>query len=142
MTSDSSTTVVRSISAADTYALRHTVLWPHKPLAAVKLVDDAEGQHFGVYVGGELVSVISLFFSGDEARFRKFATGTAWQGKGIGSTLLRHTIDAAREAGARMIWCDARSSALSFYERFGMKAEGEVFYKGEVPYLVMRRSLV
>jgi hypothetical protein len=40
-----------------------------------------------------------------------------------------------------VIWYHARSSALSFYERFGMKAEGDVFFKGEVRYPVMRRML-
>lgn len=155
---------VRPISAAETYALRHTVLWPNKPVSYVQLPDDEAGQHFGAFIdpendgddkdkddnkikdnGGsaELVSIISLFIDEEcgEARFRKFATAPAWQGKGVGSALLAYTIEAAVRKGATSIWCDARQSALAFYQRFGMSGEGEAFFKGEVPYLRMSRAL-
>ncbi|RYP49608.1 hypothetical protein DL768_004729 [Monosporascus sp. mg162] len=129
---------VRAISASETYALRHAVLWPQKPMSYVQLPEDAAGQHFGAFVSSddaseELVSIISLFMDGNgEARFRKFATATSWQGKGIGSALLAYTIEAAAKTGARNIWCDTRQSALPFYERFGMSSEGEAFFKGEI----------
>lgn len=170
---------IRSIAASETYALRHSVLWPHKPLSYVQLSDDADGQHFGAFIlptratgGGRgdddenvqaakdnsssssttttttPVSVISLFITDDaeggerQARFRKFATAAASQGRGIGSALLAHTIEAAARAGAKSIWCDARQSALPFYRRFGLDAAGEVFFKGDVPYLRMSKRLV
>ena len=129
------------IAPEATYALRHTVLWPDQPPAYVQLPEDAAGQHFGAFEGEELVSVISLFVDGEEARFRKFATTPARQGQGIGSALLAHTIAAARAAGATSIWCDARASALPFYQRFGMQPEGPAFYKGDIPYQRLRRPL-
>jgi predicted GNAT family N-acyltransferase len=133
---------IQPIAAAQTYALRHAVLWPEQPLAYVKLPDDDAGQHFGAFEDGQLVSVISLFISPDGvARFRKFATDAAWQGRGIGSALLRHTMAAAVAQGASTIWCDARQSTLPFYERFGLRPEGEVFYKGPVAYVRLRRAL-
>ncbi|KAI1400000.1 GCN5-like N-acetyltransferase [Hypoxylon fuscum] len=145
---------IRPISAAETYALRHAVLWPNKPISYVQLPDDlaAGSQHFGAFVSTnsdnnnrskpyELVGIISLFIDGGEARFRKFATSPAWQGKGVGSALLNYVIEAAVKLGATTIWCDARQSALGFYQRFGMSGEGEVFFKGEVPYLRMSRPL-
>ncbi|KAI1472917.1 GCN5-like N-acetyltransferase [Daldinia caldariorum] len=161
---------IRPISAEDTYALRQAVLWPNKPLSYVQLPDDPDGQHFGAFVSNNnddndaernnsssssssrdskqqnseesLVSIISLFDDGSgAARFRKFATAQLWQGKGVGSALLSYTIEAAARNGATSIWCDARQSALGFYERFGMSGEGEVFFKGEVPYLRMSRAL-
>ncbi|KAI0005678.1 GCN5-like N-acetyltransferase [Xylariaceae sp. FL0662B] len=150
---------IRAITASETYALRHAVLWPHKPLEHVKLPSDASGRHFGAFIRlppttstddgsgssrEELVSIISLFVDDEErgdARFRKFATAPAWQGRGVGSALLAYTIEAAASAGARRVWCDARQSALGFYRRFGMEAEGDVFWKGEVPYLRMVRTL-
>lgn len=172
---------IRSIPASATYALRHAVLWPHKPLSYVQLSDDADGQHFGAFVtftsttdttdrghgGGETdveakdnsanssepVSIISLFITDDteseggsggeekQARFRKFATAASSQGKGIGSALLTYTMEAAARAGTKTIWCDARQSALPFYMRFGMDAGGDVFFKGDVPYLRMSKRL-
>lgn len=132
---------IRPIAAADTYALRHAVLWPDKPTSYVALPEDEAGYHFGAFIGEELVSVISLFVSGTEARFRKFATDPTYQNQGIGSQLLAHTIATATAAGARTIWCDARQTALAFYQRFGLRPEGTVFYKGDIAYLRLRRSL-
>jgi GNAT superfamily N-acetyltransferase len=133
---------IQPIVASQTYALRHAVLWPDKPLAYVHLPDDAAGQHFGAFVEGALVAVISLFVGADGvARFRKFATEPAWQGKGVGTALLRHLIAVAQAQGASQLWCDARHNTLPFYQRFGLAPEGEVFYKGEVPYVRLSRSL-
>jgi GNAT superfamily N-acetyltransferase len=133
---------IRQVNASETYALRHAVLWPDKLPAYVALPDDAAGQHFGALLpDGELVAVISLFIAGPEARFRKFATHPAYQKRGIGSQLLQHAIVAARSAGARQLWCDARLAALPFYQRFGMQAAGGVFHKGPVAYSRMERSL-
>ena len=127
---------------AQTYALRQQVLWPDQPLAYVQLPDDAAGQHFGAFVQGVLVAVISLFVGADGvARFRKFATGPAWQGRGIGTALLRHVVTVARAEGASTLWCDARQNALPFYQRFGLGPEGEVFYKGEIPYVRLGLTL-
>lgn len=134
--------VIQPIDAAQTYALRHAVLWPDKPLAYVQLPDDAAGQHFGTFAAGTLVAVISLFVEADGvARFRKFATDPAWQGRGVGTALLHHVIARAQAQGASRLWCDARQNTLPFYQRFGLTPEGDVFYKGEVPYVRLSRAL-
>jgi GNAT superfamily N-acetyltransferase len=134
---------IHPITPTQTYALRHAVLWSEKPLEYVKLPDDDEGQHFGAFEADELVAVISLFIGPDGgARFRKFATDPAWQGRGIGSALLRHTIAAAVAQGASALWCDARHNTVAFYERFGLRPEGEVFYKGPLAYVRLQRALL
>ncbi|KAK7918196.1 hypothetical protein PG985_010070 [Apiospora marii] len=160
---------IRAITPAETHNLRHRVLWPHKPLSYVQLGEDDQGHHFGVFledtapllppnlqhlveqpqvdtVPTEPVSIISMFFAEDannkkEARFRKFATEPQWQGRGVGSALLRYAIVFAVTEGAESVWCDARTSALGFYQRFGLDKEGEEFLKGDVPYFKMSRSL-
>ena len=133
---------IRPITPAQTYPLRHAVLWPDQPLAYVQLPDDETGQHFSAFEAEVLVAVISLFVGSDgPARFRKFATDPAWQGRGLGSALLRHTIAAATAQGARTLWCDARQNTLGFYERFGLRPEGDIFYKGPIPYVRLRRAL-
>jgi GNAT superfamily N-acetyltransferase len=134
---------IRPIEPSQTYALRHAVLWPDKPLAYVKLPEDATGLHYGAFVEEELVAVISLFIGEDGvARFRKFATDPAWQGRGIGTALLRHVLSVARAQGASELWCDARHNTLPFYQRFGLMPEGDVFYKGEVPYMRLSLALM
>lgn len=132
---------IRSIGPEATYALRHQVLWPDKPLAYVMVEDDEVGHHFGAFQSGELVAVISLFVENRTARFRKFATRPDCQGQGIGSALLRHTFGAARQLGATHIWCDARQGSSGFYARFGMQPEGEPFCKGPVAYVRMAVAL-
>ncbi|TGE19806.1 GNAT family N-acetyltransferase [Hymenobacter elongatus] len=94
---------IRSISAADTYPLRHLVLWPAKPYHYVQLEDDATGKHFGGFVKNELVAVISLFVEGPEARFREFATHPSFRKQGIGSRLLLHILAVAQEVGAHSL---------------------------------------
>ena len=134
--------MIKVISPSDTYPLRHQVLWPYKPLEFVKVSEDESGLHLGYFVGNELVSVISLFVDEQKiARFRKFATHPNFQRQGIGSKLLHHVFEKALELGTTQIWCDARLDAKPFYERFGMIQEGNLFYKGEIPYVKMGRQL-
>ncbi|KAI5865977.1 GCN5-like N-acetyltransferase [Durotheca rogersii] len=112
---------------------------------------DEEDEEDEADVPQRLVSVISLFVDAArrEARFRKFATAPAWQGRGVGSALLAHALDAAARAGAARISCDARLSALAFYRRFGLEAPAPaedglpaVFFKGDVPYVRLEKSLL
>jgi GNAT superfamily N-acetyltransferase len=126
--------MIRQIKPEETYALRHDVLWPDKPFAYVILEEDATGKHFGAFRDDELVAVISLFEENGIARFRKFATRPECQRQGVGTRLLNQVIEEARKAGAHTLWCDARLSAADFYQRFGMNPEGNVFYKGPIPY--------
>jgi GNAT superfamily N-acetyltransferase len=133
--------LIQSIAPEATYGLRHQVLWPDQPLAYVMMAEDVEGHHFGAFRHGELVAVISLFVTGPEARFRKFATRPDCQRQGIGSRLLRHVFAEARRLGASHIWCDARQDSAAFYARFGLRPEGELFYKGPVGYVRMACAL-
>ncbi|WP_223649967.1 GNAT family N-acetyltransferase [Hymenobacter psoromatis] len=135
--------IIQPLEAAQTYALRHAVLWPDKLPAYVHLPDDDAGQHFGAVVGGQLRAVISLFIGPDgTARFRKFATEPLWQGRGLGTALLRHVLAVARAQGAHTLWCDARHNTLPFYQRFGLLPAGEIFYKGDIPYQRLSCGLV
>ncbi|MBO0939043.1 GNAT family N-acetyltransferase [Fibrella sp. HMF5335] len=126
--------IIAPITADDTLALRQSVLWPDKPIEAVRLPNDGEGHHIGAFVDGQLIAVISLFVEGERAQFRKFATHPNFQGQGIGSLLLNHVIDKAKQLNANRLCCDARLIAASFYARRGMQPLGDVFYKGPIPY--------
>ncbi|KAF5380738.1 hypothetical protein D9757_007151 [Collybiopsis confluens] len=57
---------VKQIDAEQTLILRHQVLWPEFPIAAVKLPQDENGWHFGAFVEAppamnDPIAVISLF---------------------------------------------------------------------------------
>ncbi|MFD1747528.1 GNAT family N-acetyltransferase [Rhizobium helianthi] len=131
---------IREIAAQDTLDIRQAVLWPDRQRADLILAEDAEGTYFGAFMGDDLIGVISLFRTPDGVRFRKFATLASWQGKGIGSALLLHSLAWARSIGATRIWCDARVSAAPFYARLGFTAKGDAFEKIGLLYTVMDRA--
>lgn len=132
---------IREITAADTWTIRHQVMWPDKPMGYVQLAEDEQGRHFGVYEGDRLVSIISLFIEGDEAQFRKFATHTDVQGKGYGSALLRYLVDEARKYGVQKLWCNARTEKAAFYEKAGFHKTDKTFIKDGQDYVIMARLL-
>lgn len=132
---------IQKVSADDLMEIRHLVLWPDKPREFVKVPEDESGIHFGLYFEGALVSVISLFGDAQCIRFRKFATLPALQGKGLGSRLLQHAIMYAQTEGYTRMWCDARTEALGFYERFGFRKFSEPFFKEHIEYYKIERML-
>lgn len=116
-------------------------MWPEKDINYVQLPEDDQGQHFGLYLSGELVSVVSLFAAGQRAQFRKFATLPQYQGKGYGSRLLQYLIREAATQGITQLWCNARQEKALFYRRFGLQETNHTFMKDGKSYVVMEGSI-
>jgi len=135
--------VIKEALLEDVYRIRHEVLWPGKPLDFVKVEDDENGWHFGVYENDMLVSVISLFpdSDGKSVRFRKFATLDHFQNRGFGKKLLVFGMEYSKTSGLERIWCDARADALLFYERLGFVKFSEVFLKEGLEYYKIERQI-
>lgn len=132
---------IRRIEKETAWELRHLVMWPEKDVDYVKLEQDDEGVHYGLFTGGGVVSVISLFVERGEAQFRKFATLVQEQGKGYGSTLLQFVLDEAQSMGIRKIWCNARQNKARFYVKFGLVETPRVFRKDGIEYVIMEKFL-
>jgi predicted GNAT family N-acyltransferase len=132
---------IRNISWEQTIPLRQSVLWPMKPPEYCHVEGDHDAFHFGAFASDELVCVASVYIKSDKARLRKFATKTDYQGQGIGSQMLKSILYTLKSTDAKVFWCDARESALSFYQRFGMQSYGERFYKADVSYFKMEVAL-
>ena len=142
---------VIEISVDQALAIRHKVLWPNKPVEFCRVDGDDQARHYGACLDDELVSVASLYFDVireselkdlvKTARLRKFATLESYQGRGIGSTLFQHLLDELQIMNVHRLWFDARESATKFYARFGFQAEGERFYKSQIPYFKMSKIL-
>lgn len=135
------TVQVRAISADDTLELRRDVLYPGMDLSAVKLEDDTDGWHFGVFEQRELVTVVSLFPKKEQAQFRKLATTPACQGKGYGTALLVYLAEICKKEHIPLLWCHARSTAESFYARLGYHRAGDYFQKNGITYCRMELNL-
>lgn len=117
-------------------------MWPNKDFDYIKLDEDDQGIHYGLFVAEELVSVVSVFIRGDQAQFRKFATLTPHQNKGYGSTLLSYVFEEANRLGIKRIYCNARKEKGAFYKKFGLLETDHTFSKGGKDYVVMERLYV
>lgn len=115
-------------------------MWPDKPMKYIKLPEDADGKHFGLFVDDKLVSVISLFINKHEAQFRKFATLETEQGKGYGTKLLTYVIsNVSKNFNITRLWCNARVEKTDFYSHFGLQPTEKKFTKGGIDYVIMER---
>ena len=129
--------MIRQISAAETIAVRWPVLRPGFSRAtAVFDGDDAPGTlHFGAFDGGTLTGVASIYLApfpvqpavSPTFQLRGMATLPVVRGAGFGRALLDACVAAAREKGAALIWCNARTSAADFYGKNGWRIVGDEF---------------
>lgn len=132
--------VIREISAAETYPLRLPILRAGLPPdSAVFPNDDApETAHFGAFRDTELVGVASLYPAPlpEKPEFkpawqlRGMATLPEVRGAGYGRALVEACLVHCRARGAAIVWCNARTPAVRFYERHGLQTLGEEF---EIP---------
>lgn len=133
------------IKAADLetiWRIRRDVLFPGHNIERVKLKDDQEGTHLAIFLNdAEPVSVISLFDRSGICQFRKFATLQSHQGKGYGTLLLDRVMILAKDMSATSIWCNARTTARTLYERFGMQPAGPTWKENGHIYIKMEKHL-
>ncbi|MDP5232101.1 MAG: GNAT family N-acetyltransferase [Cellulophaga sp.] len=132
---------IKTITAEETYSLRHSVMWPNQPISFVMLSDDEKGIHFGLFVNEILTSVISLFISDKKAQFRKFATLKHEQGKGYGTKLLKHTINFVSAKTMEELWCNARTDKTKFYKKFGFTETKKKFTKENIDFVILEKKL-
>lgn len=59
----------------------------------------------------------------------------------MGSSLLERVWETAREKGAELVWCDARTETKEWYERRGMRVEGVEFEKDGKGYVRMVKEI-
>ncbi|WP_241461447.1 GNAT family N-acetyltransferase [Aquimarina macrocephali] len=133
-------TEIKQITSSETLPIRHKVMWPNKPIEYVELPNDENARHFGLFVNGEITSIISLFIENNEVQFRKFATLIEFQGLGYGTILLKSIIDLIEKEGIKKLWCNARVEKSKFYERFDLKPTDKKFEKGGIEYIIMEKT--
>lgn len=128
---------IEQIFPSLTWRIRHEVMYPDHPFDFVKLEEDFDGIHFGLYADHKLTGVVSLFPEGSVYQFRKLAILADVQKSGYGSQLLQYVIDFCKIQQATKLWCNARVNAKEFYTKFGFKATDQVFFKDGFDFVVM-----
>ncbi len=133
--------IITKIDYRETWHIRQQVMWPDKPLTFVQLANDNLGVHYGLKLNDMTVSIISLFISGEEAQFRKFATLKQYQGRGFGTKLLLEVMRSAKALKVKKIWCNARQDKTGFYEKQGLVKTQSKFNKAGINYVIMEKYL-
>jgi GNAT superfamily N-acetyltransferase len=124
------------------WQIRHQAMYPDKELEAVKLQDDADGIHFGLFDHEQLISVVSWFRRSEkEAQFRKLGTLEEFRNGGYGTLLMQHLIDFSKEKKIDVLWCNARVRALGLYKRFGFNVTNIEFEKKGIEYIIIQLKL-
>ena len=127
---------IRTLTAAEVLPLRHAILRPGRPPETACFAnDDAPGTcHLGAYRNGELLAVASLYLEAMPGRaevsaiqIRGVVTLPQARGTGLGLALMDAAREYAEEAGARILWCNARVSAVGFYRKLGYAMVGDEF---------------
>ncbi|MBR9729477.1 GNAT family N-acetyltransferase [Shewanella intestini] len=131
---------IKKMTTADVLPIRHQVLWPDKSPSFCEVKGDDSAIHYGVFNDNKLVCVASVFIYENEARLRKFATLPEYQGQGMGTKAIVHIINDLKRNNINYFWCDARTSAYSFYKKLGFNVDGGEFYKSGVSYFKMSIS--
>lgn len=132
-------------------AIRHTVLRPNQPYESTLYPADKDPDtiHLCGYLNDCPIAVASLYGEAppdapdaDGAyRLRGMAVYREHQGQGHGARLLQECISRVHQHGADLLWCNARTTAKSFYARQGFEVVGEAFeIEGIGPHYQMVRQ--
>jgi predicted GNAT family N-acyltransferase len=132
---------IEQISYNLTWAIRHEVMYPEKNLDFVKLENDTEGTHFGLYYNQKLTGIVSLFNDGDIYQLRKLAILQEAQGFGLGKNLMNHVIEYCQIQKAAKLWCNARVNVKEFYFLLGFKETETKFFKDGYDFIIMNLDL-
>jgi ribosomal protein S18 acetylase RimI-like enzyme len=143
---------ISRLSAQDVIPLRTEILRPNAPPNTHTFPGDEadETYHAGVFFGGELVGVASVFREeppfetlSPAWRLRGMAVMSHARRKGCGRALVYNCLDYLASQKAALLWCNGRSNALLFYRALGFQTYGEEFIVPiSGPHYVMWRDVI
>lgn len=115
--------------------LRHKILRKGRPIETAFFDEDRleTTRHFAFVDDTNLpvccLTIVPKVYKNNDAwQLRGMATDDSYQGKGIGKDLVLKTITYIQSIQPKsMIWCNARESAVGFYEKLGWKIDSERF---------------
>ena len=127
--------MVKFIPVDLTLDLRSRILRNGKPLVECSFpTDQVEGIfHLAFYVDDTIVTIASFFPNNYKDnkelgyQLRGMATDSQYVGKGYGKQLIEFAVQYIKNTNAQYIWCNARSSAVKFYQKLGFELVSEEF---------------
>jgi ribosomal protein S18 acetylase RimI-like enzyme len=131
----SGTITVEQVDAAATFPLRAQELRQGRPVEIDE--DDAPYTlHLAARIdGGEIVGVVRFhprdcpWREGEGSwQLRGMATDPRVRGLGAGRALVAEGLSRIAARGGQLVWCDARGTAVGFYERLGFSSVTDDYY--------------
>ncbi len=124
--------------------LRDRVL--RKPLgltfSAEELKKDEGDIHFGLFEGEVILACLILTRTDNQRmKMRQVAVDDNYQGKGLGKELSEAAEDYALESGFNVMFCNARKTAVPFYQKLGYHTVGDEFTEVNIPHYYMEKHL-
>ncbi len=142
---------IQKITAIETYPVRQPVLRAGKPIESCHFEGDElqSTHHLGYFINNQLIGVVSLFevqhslFGAQKSiQIRGMAVLDSHQKTGIGNQLIQEAENYCRKQNAMLIWFNARTSAVGFYEKLGYKIEGSEFEIKDIgPHFLMSKKI-
>ena len=115
--------IIKKISSAETFSVRHPVLRQGKPLESCHFEGDnlETTQHFGLYLDEQLVGIISLFKKSNpnflekyQYQIRGMAVLENHRKKDFGKALILYSEEQCKNQNVDLIWFNARIEASGF----------------------------
>lgn len=132
---------VSKIDATQTYSVRQMVLRPGKSIESAFFDGDQlqTTHHFGFKMLDKIVGVLSLYDKRNalfdelsQFQLRGMAVLSEYQNRNIGNQLLDFAEDYAKNLNIKLIWCNARETAIGFYRARNYHVVGDVFTIADV----------
>lgn len=128
-------TKFRVVKLEELIPLRHRILRHGRPVQSAYFAEDRDINtlHFGLFdETGQLVCCLTItpqaYKEQSAWQLRGMATDELWQGKGLGSKLISLAMDYVQAKEKKsLFWCNARETAVGFYEKLGWKIDSEQF---------------
>jgi L-Ala-D/L-Glu epimerase len=144
--------LVDQVSVTVVRPLRHAVLRPGRPPEESVYREDLEPDsvHVAARAGGAVLAVGTAIHeeppwdpaNANAWRVRGMATAEERRGRGLGTRVLAVLVGAVADAGATLVWCNARVPARRLYERAGFTTRGTAFDIPVIgPHIVMWRAV-
>jgi GNAT superfamily N-acetyltransferase len=142
---------VKQIDAKDTYKIRNSMLREGFDESTCKFKGDNDDLtfHLGAFIDNKLASVASFylhqhenFLQSYQYQLRGMATLPEFQKQGLSSALLKTAFPLIKRNNVDILWCNARTEAIGFYEKVGFETIGAEFDIATVgPHFLMSKDI-
>ena len=118
------------------HALRRAVFIEEQGVSEAEEMDELDGLaiHFLGWIEGRPVATARIFVEGETGKIGRVCVLAEARGTGAGLAIMRATIAALRERGAKTAKLSSQTHAMPFYEKLGFVAYGSEYPDAGIPH--------